>query len=87
MRIKTFTYIYFLCNIISAQTYKNVKAYQDGLSITVKYDMVGELFRGDQVALTYSIDGFSFEANTNVEITICNLMTGSVMFLVLMSIR
>lgn len=56
MRIKTFTYIYFLCNIISAQTYKNVKAYQDGLSITVKYDMVGELFRGDQVALTYSID-------------------------------
>ncbi len=38
------------------QTFKNVRAEQDGLSITVKYDMNGRLFRNDEVALTYSID-------------------------------
>ena len=42
--------------IAYSQTYKNVVAKQDGLSITVRYDMVGKLFRGDQVALTYSLD-------------------------------
>ena len=41
--------------IAYSQTYKNVVAKQDGLSITVRYDMVGKLFRGDQVALTYSL--------------------------------
>lgn len=41
---------------ITAQTFKNVRAKQDGLSITVQYDMSGKLFRGDKVALTYSID-------------------------------
>ena len=48
---------FFTLAILGAQNYKNVEAYQDGLSITVKYDMSGELFRGDQVALTFSIDG------------------------------
>ena len=48
---------FFLLTGLSGQSYKNVEAYQDGLSITVKYDMSGELFRGDQVALTFSIDG------------------------------
>ena len=57
MKIIIFTYIYCLCALLSAQSYENVKAFQDGLSITIKYDMIGELFRGDQVALTYSIDG------------------------------
>ena len=57
MKIIILTYIYCLCTLLTAQSYKNVKAYQDGLSITIKYDMSGELFRGDQVALTYSIDG------------------------------
>ena len=41
---------------LSGQTYKNVRAKQGGLSITVQYDMAGKLFRGDQVALTYSLD-------------------------------
>ena len=46
-----------LCLVsLSGQTYKNVRAKQDGLSITVQYDMAGKLFRGDQVALTYSLD-------------------------------
>ena len=49
-----------LCLIFSfclkASIYKNVRAKQDGLSITVKYDMTQKLFRGDKVALTYSID-------------------------------
>ena len=57
MKIIILTYVYCLCTLLTAQSYKNVKAYQDGLSITIKYDMTGELFRGDQVALTYSIDG------------------------------
>jgi hypothetical protein len=48
---------FFLLTGLSGQSYKNVEAYQDGLSITIKYDMSGELFRGDQVALTFSIDG------------------------------
>ena len=43
-------------SIGSAQTYKNVRALQDGLSISVQYDMSGDLFKGDEVALTYSID-------------------------------
>ena len=45
-----------LVSIGSAQTYKNVRALQDGLSISVQYDMSGNLFKGDEVALTYSID-------------------------------
>ena len=45
-----------LCTTATAQTYKNVRAKQDGLSIMVKYDMAGELFRGDGVGLTYSLD-------------------------------
>ena len=45
-----------LCTIATAQTYKNVRAKQDGLSVMVQYDMAGELFRGDGVALTYSLD-------------------------------
>jgi len=45
-----------LCTTATAQTYKNVRAKQDGLSIMVQYDMAGELFRGDGVALTYSLD-------------------------------
>ena len=45
-----------LCTTATAQIYKNVRAKQDGLSITVQYDMAGELFRGDGVALTYSLD-------------------------------
>ena len=40
----------------TAQTFKNVRVKQDGLSITVQYDMSGKLHRGDQVALTYSLD-------------------------------
>ena len=42
--------------VLSAQTFKNVRAKQDGLSITVQYDMVGKLYRGDEVALTFSTD-------------------------------
>ena len=54
--------------IASAQTYKNVRAKQDGLSITVQYDMAGKLFRGDQVALTYSLDnGKTFSVITNAD--------------------
>jgi len=45
-----------LCTTATAQTYKNVRAKQDGLSIMVQYDMAGELFRGDGGALTYSLD-------------------------------
>ena len=45
-----------LCTTATAQNYKNVRAKQDGLSIMVQYDMAGELFRGDGVALTYSLD-------------------------------
>lgn len=45
-----------LCTTATAQTYKNVRAKQDGLSIMVQYDMAGELFRGDGVGLTYSLD-------------------------------
>ena len=45
-----------LCTTATAQTYKNVRAKQDGLSIMVQYDMAGTLFRGDGVALTYSLD-------------------------------
>ena len=48
--------IIFISSYASSQTYKNVRAIQDGLSITVQYDMNGRLFRNDQVALTYSID-------------------------------
>jgi len=47
--------IYFI-SIGKAQSYKNVRAWQDGLSITIQYDMSGRLFRNDQVALTYSTD-------------------------------
>ena len=57
MKISIIALQFFLSTFISAQNYKNVEAYQDGLSITVKYDMSGELYRGDQVALTFSIDG------------------------------
>ena len=61
-----------LCLIFSfclkASIYKNVKAKQDGLSITVKYDMTQKLFRGDRVALTYSIDnGKTYRIVDNAE--------------------
>ena len=46
----------FSFTVASAQTYKNVRTKQDGLSITVQYDMAGKLYRGDQVALTYTLD-------------------------------
>ena len=57
MKISIVISFFSLLTVVSGQNYKNVEAYQDGLSITVKYDMSGELFRGDQVALTFSIDG------------------------------
>ena len=57
MKISIVISFFYLLTAVSGQNYKNVVAYQDGLSITVKYDMSGELFRGDQVALTFSIDG------------------------------
>ena len=53
---ETLLIVIFLGSFSSSQTYKNVRAIQDGLSITVRYDMNGRLFRNDQVALTYSID-------------------------------
>ena len=53
---ETLLFAFFLSSYVNSQTYKNVRAVQDGLSITVKYDMNGRLFRNDQVALTYSID-------------------------------
>jgi len=53
---------------IIGQTYKNVRAKQDGLSITVQYDMAGKLYRGDQVSLTYSLDnGKSYSVINNAE--------------------
>lgn len=53
---------------IVGQTYKNVRAKQDGLSITVQYDMAGKLYRGDQVSLTYSLDnGNSYSVINNAE--------------------
>jgi len=53
---------------IAGQTYKNVRAKQDGLSITVQYDMAGKLYRGDQVSLTYSLDnGKSYSVINNAE--------------------
>ncbi len=48
--------VLILITATSAQTYKNVRAKQDGLSISIQYDMGGKLFRGDRVALTYSTD-------------------------------
>ena len=61
-----------LCLIFSfclkASIYKNVQAKQDGLSITIKYDMTQKLFRGDRVALTYSIDnGKTYSIVDNAE--------------------
>jgi len=51
-----------------SQTYKNVRSTQDDLSITVRYDMGGKLFRGDEVALTYSIDnGKTYSVITDAE--------------------
>ena len=41
---------------VMSQSFSNVRAKQDGLSITIQYDMSGKLFRGDKIALTYSID-------------------------------
>ena len=45
-----------LLSIINGQVYNNVRAKQDGLSINISYDMEGKLYRGDKVALVYSID-------------------------------
>ena len=57
-----------LCTTATAQTYKNVRAKQDGLSIMVQYDMAGELFRGDGVALTYSLyNGRTYSAIHDAE--------------------
>ena len=43
-------------SLISGQTYNNVRSKQDGLSISIMYDMEGSLFRGDKVSLAYSLD-------------------------------
>ena len=45
-----------LSSILNGQIYNNVRANQDGLSINISYDMEGKLYRGDKVALVYSID-------------------------------
>ena len=58
----------FVLTSLSGQTYKNVRAKQDGLSITVQYDMVGKLYRGDKVALTYTLDnGKTYSVISNSE--------------------
>ena len=46
----------FLLSIINGQAYNNVRAKQDGLSINISYDMEGKLYRGDKVAIVYSVD-------------------------------
>ena len=58
MMLKNFyiVILFSLIHFLNGQTYSNVRAVQDGLSVNVKYDMKGELFRGDEVALTYTID-------------------------------
>ncbi len=50
------TLIIFTIVFVSAQTYSNVRVKQDGLSLTIQYDMAGQLYRGDNVALTFSLD-------------------------------
>ena len=45
-----------LLSTLNGQIYNNVRAQQDGLSINISYDMEGKLYRGDKVALVYSID-------------------------------
>ena len=45
-----------LLSILNGQIYNNVRAEQDGLSINISYDMEGKLYRGDKVAVIYSID-------------------------------
>ena len=53
---------------LNGQTFKNVRAKQDGLSITVRYDMIGKLYRGDKVALTYTLDnGKTYSVIPNAE--------------------
>ena len=46
----------FTIALVNAQTYSNVRVKQDGLSLTIQYDMAGQLYRGDNVALTFSLD-------------------------------
>ena len=46
----------FSSDRVKSQSYSNIRVNQDGLSINIVYDMDGKLKRGDQVALTYSID-------------------------------
>ncbi|MBI86993.1 MAG: hypothetical protein CMG63_02810 [Candidatus Marinimicrobia bacterium] len=48
--------ITFLVPMLNAQTYSNVRAEQDGLLISISYDMDGKLFRGDKVGLVFSLD-------------------------------
>ena len=51
----------FLSDRVKSQSYSNIRVNQDGLSINIVYDMNGKLKRGDQVALTYSIDnGYNY---------------------------
>ena len=54
-----YTFILFitlLVPMLNAQTYSNVRAEQDGLLISISYDMDGKLFRGDKVGLVFSLD-------------------------------
>ena len=56
MNIKNVLLTALLIAPVMSQNFSNVRAKQDGLSITIQYDMSGKLFRGDKIALTYSID-------------------------------
>ena len=57
-----------LSNILCGQSYNNVRAKQDGLSICITYDMDGKLFRGDKVGLVYSLDdGKNYSIVTGAE--------------------
>ncbi len=56
MKIKNVLLTALLIAPVMSQNFSNVRAKQDGLSITIQYDMSGKLFRGDKIALTYSID-------------------------------
>ena len=54
---KVYTVVaFYIFSLVYAQIYSNVRAKQDGLSINIQYDMEGKLYRGDKVALVYSID-------------------------------
>ena len=63
--------IFSFKSLLFGQTYSNVRAKQDGLSINIIYDMEGKLFRGDKVGLVYSLDdgnNYSIVANAEGDI-------------------